>query len=106
MQVKVDHRLVVEEAGRMPLQFTRTRVMLTPAVRQSNTLTKRWAATATRDKSTAFAGAAVWPLLAFVVAAADGAGREVLETAVGLTGDEAVVGANELLVELYAMQGV
>jgi serine protease inhibitor len=97
---------MMEVASRMPLHSTRKRTMLTAAVRQSNTLTRRWAATATEDQSTAFAGAAVWPLLALLAAAADGAGREELETAVGLTGDEAVVAANELLAELDAMQGV
>jgi Serpin (serine protease inhibitor) len=70
------------------------------SVRLSNRLTARWAASAAEGQTTAVSGAAVWPLLAYLAAAADGQGRVELETAVGLGGAPAQQAAGELLAVL------
>ena len=70
------------------------------AVERINELTTRWAARVLNGASTVFSGAAVWPLLAYLAAAADGAARRELAEAVGLDGDEAATTARAFLREL------
>jgi hypothetical protein len=70
------------------------------SVRLSNQLTARWAAAVAEGQTTAVSGAAVWPLLAYLAAAADGQGRAELETAVELDGTHAQQAAGELLAAL------
>src|SRR5262245_37702474 len=76
--------------------------------RRINELTTRWAARVLNGASTVFSGAAVWPLLAYLAAAADGAARRELAEAVGLDGDEAATTARAFLREFAqspAVQG-
>ncbi|MBB4934885.1 serine protease inhibitor [Lipingzhangella halophila] len=69
------------------------------AVRAANTLTARWVAAegTSTDTSTALSGAGLWPLLALLAAAADGAGRRELAAAAGVDTDGAERHACELL---------
>lgn len=79
---------------------------LETAVRGSNALTSRWAATLPAAGSTVFSGAGVWPLLALLAAAADGQGRAELEAAIGVPADGAELAAREVLDALHGSSAV
>jgi serine protease inhibitor len=70
------------------------------AVEGSNALTARWSAAAADGGSTALSGAAVWPLLAYLGAAAAGKARDELEAALGVDARDAAASATELIGEL------
>jgi Serpin (serine protease inhibitor) len=75
------------------------------AVRCANELTARWADRVATGRSVALSGSAVWPLLAYLAAAADGPGRAELVAAVGLAGDAALA-ATALLSDLGSAPAV
>ena len=75
------------------------------AVAESNRLTAAWALATVDGRGTAFSGAAVWPLLAYLARAADGDGQAELTAAVGLPPEEATVAANELVAGIQATPG-
>jgi len=76
------------------------------AVARANALTARWAATVGDARTTALSGAGVWPLLAHLAGAADGAGRDELVAAVGMEPDAAREAASGLLRLLRSEPGL
>jgi hypothetical protein len=71
--------------------------MIETAMARANALTARWAATVGDGDTTALSGAGVWPLLAYLAWAADGAGRDELAAAVGMDPEDAQEAATGLL---------
>jgi serine protease inhibitor len=65
-------------------------------VAEANALTMAWARTVTSEH-VVISGAGVWPLLVLLAAGADGVGREDLEKACRLDGDQGVASAHGLL---------
>jgi hypothetical protein len=80
--------------------------MTASAVQCSNVLTARWSATVDGGETTAFSGAAVWPLLAYLAGAADGEARRELEAAVGVDSVDAANAAGELIAVLGSSAAV
>ncbi|GIF97117.1 hypothetical protein Cci01nite_22110 [Catellatospora citrea] len=76
------------------------------AVAGANAVTRRWVATIDAEGSVAVSGAGVWPLLAYLAPAADGASRDELTAAVGLPAEEAVAGAAALVELLQTTPGL
>jgi len=80
--------------------------MVEVAVARANVLTARWAATVGDAHTTALSGAGVWPLLAYLAGAAEGAGRDELVAAVGVEPGVAQEAATGLLRLLRAEPGL
>ncbi|GIF51836.1 serine protease inhibitor [Asanoa ferruginea] len=80
--------------------------MIETAVARANALTARWAATVGDGHTTALSGAGVWPLLAYLAWAADGAGREELAAAVGMDPKDAQEAATGLIRLLRSEPGL
>jgi serine protease inhibitor len=66
-------------------------------VEAMNGFAARWAATCEGGESVVMAGPSAWPLLALLASAADGKGREELETAVGMDASLCLAGARVAL---------
>jgi len=67
-------------------------------VSASNALTARWVEQVGESRADfVLSGAAVWPLLAFLAAAADGPARGELEQAAGIPADRALACANDVI---------
>ncbi|MEU7820223.1 serpin family protein [Catellatospora sp. NPDC049133] len=79
--------------------------MITEGVAGANMLTARWAATVSDGEPTVLSGAGVWPLLAYLSSAAEGAERAELEQALGMPAAPAVEAATELLGVLRSATG-
>lgn len=75
------------------------------SVRAVNRMTAQWASQC-QEASSAFCAPSVWPLLALLTDAADGAGRKELEDAVGLSSFESRAAALEILGLLRSMTAV
>ncbi|WP_155370758.1 serpin family protein [Catellatospora vulcania] len=80
--------------------------MIEKAVAGANALTRRWVSTMEAEDSAAVSGAGVWPLLAYLAPAADGAGRDELTTAIGLTANDAAAAAAALVELLRSAPGL
>ncbi|MEV4413072.1 serpin family protein [Catellatospora sp. NPDC049609] len=80
--------------------------MIETAVAGANALTRRWVDTIDAEASVAVSGAGVWPLLAYLAPAADGAGRDELTAAAGVSADEAAAGAAALVGLLGSAPGL
>lgn len=80
--------------------------MIETAVAGANALTRRWVDGIGTGESVAVSGAGVWPLLAYLAPAADGAGREELTAAVGLSADDAAAAASSLVDLLGSAPGL
>ncbi|WP_033308759.1 serpin family protein [Streptomyces iakyrus] len=76
----------------------------TTTVHAVNGLTARWAGVS--EDGTAFSAAGVWPLLAHLADAAEGAARVELAEALGLPAGQARDAASELLAAMNAMRGL
>lgn len=72
----------------------------------ANALTRRWVNTIDSDTSVAVSGAGVWPLLAYLAPAADGAARDELTAAAGLSTEDAAGGAAALVALLRSAPGL
>ncbi|BCJ74984.1 hypothetical protein CS0771_45280 [Catellatospora sp. IY07-71] len=80
--------------------------MIDTAVAGANALTRRWVDTLGYEASVAVSGAGVWPLLAYLAPAADGAGRDELSAAAGLAADDAAGAAAALVALLGSAPGL
>ncbi|MFE2323158.1 serpin family protein [Streptomyces sp. NPDC059385] len=81
--------------------------MRNSTVRAVNRLTRQWAArTPAGDRGTVFTAAGVWPLLALLADGADGAAREELAGALGMSAESAAGAARELLAALDGVRGL
>ena len=63
----------------------------------ANGLTARWVAALDGERDVVVSGACVWPLLALLASGADGDGRDELDAAIGISGDDGVDAAIELV---------
>ncbi|GAA1644030.1 serpin family protein [Catellatospora bangladeshensis] len=80
--------------------------MIEAAVAGANALTRRWAGTVGSGDSVAVSGAGVWPLLAYLAPAADGAGGDELAAAIGLPAADATEAASALVGLLGSAPGL
>ncbi|MEU8795358.1 serpin family protein [Streptomyces sp. NPDC048643] len=76
----------------------------TATVRAVNGLTARWAGVS--EGGTAFSGAGVWPLLAYLADGAGGVARTELAETLGLPAGQAAQSARELLAAMGTMRGL
>lgn len=81
-------------------------VVIDKAVAGVNALTRRWVDTLGSEASAAVSGAGVWPLLAYLAPAADGAGRDELTAATGVSAEDAASTAAALVALLRSTPGL